>query len=167
MKIIDTGAYVSTLRELTEEGHEVNMLISGNSMSPFMIHQRDYIYFSKPTTPLKKGDMVFYQRDNGQFVMHRICKVCKDGTYHIVGDAQQAIEPGIRRDQIFARVNKVKRKGKMIEPNSFWWFFFEKIWINIIPFRPLMRKMYSLIARIKHQENFFSNHIHLITYITH
>ena len=28
MKIVDTREYVSMLRELTEQGHEVNMIIS-------------------------------------------------------------------------------------------------------------------------------------------
>ena len=35
MKFVNTQEYVSMLRELTEQGREVNMLISGNSMSPF------------------------------------------------------------------------------------------------------------------------------------
>lgn len=149
MKIVDTREYVSVLRDLTEQGHEVSMLIAGNSMSPFLIHQRDYIYFAKPDRKLKKGDMVFYQRDNGQFVMHRICKVCPDGTYHIVGDAQIGIEPGIRRDQIFARILRVQRKGKMIEPGDFWWEFFEKVWIRIIPLRPYLRQVYGPVAKLK------------------
>ena len=45
MKIVDTREYVSMLRELTEQGHEVNMIISGSSMTPFLIHQRDVIFF--------------------------------------------------------------------------------------------------------------------------
>ncbi len=147
MKIVDTREYVSVLRGLTEEGHEVNMLIAGSSMSPFLIHQRDYIYFSKPTSPLRRGDMVFYQRDTGQYVMHRICKANKDGTYDIIGDAQYQIEHGIREDQIFARVNSIVRDGKTIRPGNFWWFFFEKIWIRIIPLRKYIVKGYGKIKK--------------------
>ena len=149
MKVVDTFEYVSVLRELTEEGKSVSMLIAGSSMNPFLAHQRDYIYFEKPKRPLKKGDMVFYQRRSGQFVMHRICKVRKDGLYDIVGDNQTEIETGIARDQIFALITKVKRKGKMVEPGNFWWDFFEKVWIRMIPIRPLARKVYGVIYRIK------------------
>lgn len=158
MKVVDTREYVSILRDLTEEGHEVNMLIAGGSMTPFLIHQRDYIYFSKPDSPIRRGDMVFYQRDTGQFVMHRVCKVCKgqgangENTYDIIGDAQFDIEHGIRRDQIFARVNHVQRKGKMIYPGDFWWEFFEKVWIRVIPFRRLFVKGYSVIYRLKNRK---------------
>lgn len=150
MKVVDTYEYVSVLRELTEQGKNVSMLIAGSSMSPFLAHQRDFIYFEKPKRKLKKGDMVFYQRQSGQFVMHRICKVNKDGTYHIVGDAQTLIEKDIRRDQIFALITAVKRKGKLIGPGNFWWEFFEKIWIRMIPLRPVANKIYSLIYKAKH-----------------
>ena len=45
MKMVDTREYVSVLKELVEEGKEVRMLISGSSMSPFLIHARDSIFF--------------------------------------------------------------------------------------------------------------------------
>lgn len=149
MKVVDTYEYVSVLKELTEQGSNVSMLIAGNSMSPFLVHQRDYIYFEKPKRALKKGDMVFFQRRSGQYVMHRICKVRKDGRYDIIGDNQQMIEEGISREQIFALITGVKRKGKMTGPGDFWWEFFEKIWIRIIPLRPVVRKLYSLVYKIR------------------
>lgn len=147
MRTIDTREYISALRELTEQGKEVSLLISGNSMSPFMVHQRDTICFKKPDRELKKGDMVFYQRVNGQFIMHRIWKVKEDGFY-IVGDAQQEIEGPVKREQIFAVVTKVKRKGKWIEPGNFWWEFFEHVWINIVPFRRYVRAGYTVFCKI-------------------
>ena len=126
MKVVDTREYVSVLRELVEEGREVNMVVWGSSMTPFLGHGRDTIFFAAPERELRRGDMVFYQRDTGQFVIHRIWKVKKDG-YYIVGDAQTIIEGPIRRDQIFARITKVNRKGKMISNGDFWWEFFEKV----------------------------------------
>lgn len=146
MKLVDTREYVSMLRELVEEGKEVSLLISGNSMSPFLIHQRDYIYFEQPKRELRKGDMVFYERDGGQFVMHRIWKVKPDG-YYIVGDAQIEIEGPIRRNQIFAIVTKVKRKGKILGPGNFWWEFFEHVWIHMRSVRHSVMKIYAKCFR--------------------
>ena len=79
MKAVDTYEYVSMLKDLVEEGKEVNMTISGSSMSPFIIHHRDKIFFKATDRELKKGDIVFFQRDSGQYVVHRICKVKKEG----------------------------------------------------------------------------------------
>lgn len=70
MKTVDTQEYVSTLRALAEEGHEVSMLIAGSSMTPFLCHLRDRIFFAVPDRPLRRGDMVFYQRASGQYVCH-------------------------------------------------------------------------------------------------
>ena len=142
MKVVDTREYVGMLKELTEEGREVSMLIAGSSMSPFLIHERDMIYFKKPDRELKKGDMVFFQRRSGQFIMHRIWKVRPEG-YYIVGDAQTQIEGPVERDQIFARITKVRRKGKWLEPGDFWWEFFEHVWLHMIPFRHVLMRWYA------------------------
>ena len=145
-KTVDTKEYVSILRDIVREGKEAGLKVAGSSMSPFLVDKRDYIYFKTPNAPLKKGDMVFYQRDNGQFVMHRIRKVTSKGLY-IIGDAHDVIEGPVRPDQVFAIVFKVKRKGKIIGPGDFWWEFFRHVWINIIPFRKLALKIYSVFKR--------------------
>lgn len=144
-KQINTREYVSMLRELAEEGKEVSMLISGNSMSPFLIHARDVICFRKPDRALKAGDMVFYQRPSGQYVMHRIWKVKPEG-YYIVGDAQQEIEGPVQKSQIFGLITKVRRKGKWLEPGDFWWEFFEHLWVHMIPARKILTKGYAAVT---------------------
>lgn len=143
---VDTVQYVSMLRSLVEEGKDVSLLISGSSMTPFLVHHRDTILFGQPNRELRKGDMVFYQRRDGRFVMHRIYKVKPEG-YYIVGDAQTEIEGPVERDQIFALVKKAQRKGKWIGPENFWWKFFEKVWINLVPIRPFLRSAYGAILR--------------------
>lgn len=146
MKKVDTFEYVSVLKELVEEGREVSMLISGSSMSPFLCHGRDQVYFKAPDRPLRVGDMVFFQRRSGQYVLHRICKV-KDGDYYIVGDAQTAIEGPVSREQIFALVTRVRRKGRILAPGNFWWEFFARVWVRLIPLRPLLVRAYGLFYR--------------------
>ena len=144
MKVVDTREYVSVLKELVEEGKEVSMLIAGSSMSPFLGHERDYIFFKKPEAPIKRGDMVFYQRRNGQYIMHRVWKVNEKG-YYIVGDAQTEIEGPVEKSQIFAVVTRVKRKEKWIGPGNFWWEFFEHIWIRLVPFRRSIIRIYGKV----------------------
>lgn len=144
LRKVNTKEYVSVLREITETGKEVSMVISGNSMAPFLIHERDMIWFKKIDRELKKGDMVFFQRENGQYVMHRICSIKEDG-YYLIGDAQQQIEGPIHKKAIFAIVVKVRRKGKIWEEGNFWWEFFAHIWINLIPVRSKLMKLYAFM----------------------
>ena len=146
-RVVDTREYVSVLREIAESGKIVSLRIAGSSMSPFLAHGRDYIYFTKPDRELRAGDMVFYQRKNGQYVMHRIYKKKPEG-YYIVGDAQTEIEGPVDRGQIFALIIKVKRKDRIILPGDFWWEFFEHVWIRMIPLRRPAVRIYSAVSKL-------------------
>jgi hypothetical protein len=79
--------------------------------------------------------------------MHRIRKVKPDG-YYIIGDNQTVMEGPVKKEQIFAIVTKVIRKEKEIKPGDFWWFFFESVWIRIIPLRRIMIRLYGRINGI-------------------
>ena len=146
MSRLGTREYIDILRTVIDEGKEVNMRVLGSSMAPFVVHERDTIYFKRPERKLKKGDIAFFQRNNGQYVVHRIYKV-KGDEYYFVGDNQTLIEGPIEKGQIFAIVTRAIRKGKEIRPGDFWWLFFEKIWINMIPLRRITIKAYGLIRR--------------------
>ena len=144
---IDTKIYLSFLKEMIEQNMDVSIVISGNSMSPFLVNQRDVIYLSKINRKLKKGDLVLYQRSSGQYVVNRIVKVKKSG-YYLAGDNQIAIEGPILDKQIFGLVTKVKRKGKWIEAGNFWWEFFEHVWIWVLPWRMIILKIYKKVCKI-------------------
>lgn len=137
-------ALVPKILALLEVSDAVPLVVTGNSMFPFLADQRDSVYLSKPVLPLKRGDIIFYRRDNGQYILHRICKI-KDGHYWLVGDAQRGVEPGIRPDQVIAVVNAVRRKGKLVKPGHITWEFFEHLWINTISLRPAIFKIHSLL----------------------
>ena len=111
-RIVDIDTYMPVLRELLEQEKEVSLVITGNSMSPFLVHQRDEILISPPDGTWKKGDMAFFQRLDGQYVMHRILKVTKDKECFFVGDGQVLVEGPIYPEQIFGKITSVKRKGK-------------------------------------------------------
>lgn len=146
LNITDPEVLMEPLLGLLEETQSVPLVISGGSMTPFLIHRRDTVYLSKVKRPLKKGDMILYRRDSGAYVLHRICAV-REGAFDLVGDAQTAIESGIRPDQVLALVTAVRRKGRLLKSGSFWWLFFEKVWIGMIPLRPALMRLYGRIFR--------------------
>ena len=77
------------------------LVISGNSMSPLLVHGRDTVYLSRLDRPAKRGDVLLYKRDSGAYILHRVYKADKD-SYTMVGDAQTQLEQDIRPDQIIA-----------------------------------------------------------------
>ncbi|MCR5295247.1 MAG: S24/S26 family peptidase [Lachnospiraceae bacterium] len=165
MSTVDTNTYVSALKELIEEGHLVNLTVSGWSMAPFLAHRRDVVYLKRPEKVLRKGDIVFYERSNGQYVLHRICRVHKKAlpsppeggvpaeipdirsAYDMSGDAQTLLEKGIRRDQIFALAVRAERKGRELRPGSPLWLFYSVVWVAL---RPLRHTLMRLRERFRH-----------------
>ena len=147
--IMDPEVLLEEYRRLLAEEPRIQALplvISGSSMSPFLIHGRDTVYLSRLTRPARRGDMLLYRRDSGGYVLHRVWKAGPEG-FTMVGDAQQVLEPGIREDQIIAIVTAADRKGKRMVPGGFWWDFFEKVWIRMVPLRPAVQKLYGLFRR--------------------
>ena len=144
---LDPQVLMPALLALLEETETVPLVISGSSMTPFLVHGRDTVYLSKTAAPLKRGDMILYRRDSGDYILHRIFRAEGD-TYTLVGDAQTMLEPGIRADQVLAVVTAVRRKGKLLKKGSFWWDFFEKVWIRMVPLRPAAKTVYSCFVKL-------------------
>lgn len=146
-RTVDTQSYMSVLRELAESGETVCLTITGSSMVPFLVHGRDSIRFIKPKEPLKRGDMAFFVRKNGQYVMHRIVRRDKLGKYFAVGDAQTEIEGPIDENAVFGLVTDACRKGKWIKKGDFWWDFFAGPWLRVIKIRPVLMKLGFLVPK--------------------
>lgn len=144
-RIMDIDAYMPVLQELLAQGQSVSLTVTGESMSPFLRHGRDQIRLAAVTAPPKRGDMVFFRRRNGQYIMHRILRRMPAGNYAIIGDGQQQVEAPIAPEQIFAVVTQVCRKGTWIGPEAFWWRFFAGPWLTLLPLRPLLRRMARFI----------------------
>ena len=149
LRIFSPDVLLEEYRELLkdESVEALPLVISGNSMSPFLIHGRDTIYLSRLTRPVKRGDVLLYQRDSGAYILHRVYKIESD-SFTMVGDAQTELEPGIRPEQVIAIMSSAERKGKKQAPGSFWWEFFEKVWIRMVPLRPIVRKVYTAVSRL-------------------
>ncbi len=142
VKVVPADTMVEHIQALLTEASAVPLVISGNSMSPFLVHGRDTVYLSRIEKPVKRGDMVLYRRENGSYILHRVYAV-KGPLYDMVGDAQTDIELSVRREDMIAVVTSVNRKGKILKRNSFCWMFFEKIWIRMIKIRSFAVKFYS------------------------
>lgn len=122
------------------------LVVTGSSMTPFLVGGRDRVFLSRVTRPVRRGDILLYRRRTGAYVLHRVYRAEEKG-YTMVGDAQTELEPGIRPEQVIAIVTRAQRKGKTQEPGTFWWEFFEKVWIRMIPLRRIAVKGYSIFRK--------------------
>lgn len=147
VKTVEPELLMPALLELLEVTESVPLVVSGNSMNPFLAHGRDTVYLSNMKEPPKRGDMVLYRRHNGDYVLHRVYRV-EENEYTMVGDAQNWLELGIRREQILAVVTAVCRKGKLLRKGCFWWDFFEKVWIRMVPLRHSVLALHTRLKKL-------------------
>lgn len=144
-KVVETGLLLEQYRELLQTAECLPLQVTGSSMTPFLIPKRDSVMLSALRTVPKKGDIILYRRSSGGYVLHRVYARQRDGRYSMVGDGQQQIERDISREQMFAIVTQARRKGRVQQPGCFWWEFFARIWIRILPLRPAIRRLYGAV----------------------
>ena len=125
--------------EAFKEGKTFTMPINGTSMQP-ILHKDDLVELSQIDI-IKKDDIVFYKRNDDEFVLHRVYKINADGSYDIIGDHQLIIEKGVKREQIFAKVVSYKVKGKSKRVSGFFYrlyllslksFFIRRVYIKCL-----------------------------------
>lgn len=146
MKTLDTNAFLDTLCELAEKGETVSTVVSGGSMLPFLAGNRDFVFLQRPQKKLKKGDIILFTRENGEYVLHRIKHIRPDG-YYLIGDRQTSVEGPVLEQQIRCVVTKARRKGKIISPKNFCWKFFSVFWIRAIFLRPAVFAVAGLLHK--------------------
>ncbi len=99
-----------------QSGGTVRFSPKGTSMLPMIRQGVDTVVLSPLPAELKKYDLPLYQRDNGQYVLHRIVSV-NDGVYTCIGDNQFELEYGVRHDQMIGLVTAFYRKEKACSTN--------------------------------------------------
>lgn len=104
---------IDVIEEILASGGEFQIYPKGTSMLPLIVQTRDTVVLKRNFDfPAKKHDIAFYRRKDGQFVLHRVMKICDDGTYTMCGDNQLLLEQGIEPSQILGYVCGINRKGK-------------------------------------------------------
>lgn len=117
------------ISEMLKEKGKVTFTVTGRSMQPMLYNRRDTVTLSKRVGKLKKFDLPFYRMDDGKFVLHRVVKVYKDGTYKCQGDNCWHFEDKIRDDQIIGIVTEFNRGGKQIfVDKSFGYWIYTRTW---------------------------------------
>ena len=111
-------------------GGKVRFKPHGTSMLPTLRQGIDEVELTHPDRKLKKYDIAFYRRKNGQFVLHRILGKKSDGSYIIRGDHQFEYEYGICDEDIIAVCSGIYRNGKYISANSLPFY----LWAILGPF---------------------------------
>ena len=142
---IHLADYVGLIREVLSSGGEFRLYPHGISMLPLLRQGRDSVTLRRVDSPIRKGDILFYQRPDGSFVLHRVWAVTPDGLT-LMGDNQTVPEPGVSPDWVIGRVTRIFRDDKEVICDGFRYRLYRKLWQFTI-LRSLFLKLYHLSER--------------------
>ena len=113
---IDLNEAWPLISEVIESDGEFRLYPRGTSMMPLIREGIDSVLLIK-ARDVSKNDMVFYKRENGQFVLHRAVKI-KKNSYVMCGDNQFKLEKGIRQENVLAVVKGFYRDELYVDENN-------------------------------------------------
>lgn len=146
VKNVKSAELFPAINELLMNGKKVRITVTGNSMMPFLMGNRDSVELSAADfDDLRFGQIALIRRDNGAYVLHRVIFKSKNGFY-LVGDAQCKIEGPFMPRQLVAVVSAIWRKGKMISASNMIWRMLSCIWWIRIPVRYILTRPYKFLS---------------------
>lgn len=142
---VSAAELVPIICEVLAGGKAFCLTVTGASMTPTVIDRRDKVELVTPKN-IRKNDIVFFKRKNGEYVLHRVIKI--DGEKLLInGDAQSWTET-IDASQVFATVNSICRNDRWFSADNNIYAAYVSLWRFTRPFRPYIFKIISLIKRI-------------------
>lgn len=136
---------IPLIREQLAAGKSVRLSPRGTSMLPLLRQGRDSVILSPLPDKLCKYDVPLYQRENGQYVLHRVVHVGE--TYTCIGDNQFDFEDGLAHSQMIAIVTAVCRDEKVYPMNGLGQKIYCRFWHYSRPLRHLWRKGKGFLRR--------------------
>ena len=124
---IHIAEYDSVIREVLESGGEFRMYPHGTSMRPLLRQGIDSVVLEKMKRAPKKNDILFYQRQDGSYILHRVWEVTDTGLT-LVGDNQRMLEYGVTEEQIIGYVTRIYRGEKEINCDGLWYRMYLWLW---------------------------------------
>lgn len=137
---------IPLIREQLAEGKTVRLAPKGTSMLPLLRQGKDSVVLSPLPDKLRKYDVPLYQRESGQYVLHRVIRVGQ--TYTCIGDNQFAEEPGLTHSQMIAVVSAVCRNGKVYPMDALWQKFYCRFWHYTRPLRHFWLRGVGFLRRL-------------------
>ena len=131
------------IEEQLESGGVTVFKIHGTSMKPMMQDRADSVRIKKPTDDIKKYDIIFYRRNDGQFVLHRVVGI-KNNDFICRGDNQIIDEFPVRHENIIGIVTDYTKNGEFKSMDSLSQKIYSRFWVNTVIFRKMKRKLFLL-----------------------
>ena len=134
-RIVPNEILLAEAGALLAEGRDVELLVKGNSMLPFLHDERDSVRLRKLDT-VEKGDVVLAMISPGHYVLHRVRRV-RGTTLTLMGDGNvRGTETCSLDDVLGTAVEFIRPGGKGCKPGK------GALWTALRPIRRYLLFIY-------------------------
>lgn len=144
---VDLSELYPLIAEVIEKGGNFRFYPRGESMEPLLHAGRDSIVLSAVDS-IEEGDVLFYRRENGAFVLHRLIEK-RGNTYTMCGDHQFGLEFGVKREQILAKMTGYYTEEEYHSLDTEEYKEYTKERIGRFPFYRRNPKIYAFLKKVK------------------
>lgn len=117
------------IEEMLAAGKRVRFPVSGKSMHPLLIHNRDSVLLAPCSGErLKKGDIILFCSGEEHYMLHRITKV-KRGGYITTGDGNLYRDDFVPETAVRAKAELLYRKNRVIDCRRWYWKLVFRLWM--------------------------------------
>ena len=124
---IHLSDYEELIREVLASGGEFRLYPHGTSMLPLLRQGIDSVALRSLNRPPEKFDILFYQRSDGSYVLHRVKEVTPKGLT-MWGDNQTMLEFGVSCDQIIGYAARIFRGETELDCQSITYRAYLRLW---------------------------------------
>ena len=132
-------------REYIEKNGVYLSAPQGDSMKPFIRGDRDVVAMKRIERPLKKYDVILYEKEDGRSVIHRILKI--EGDLLFVRGDNTFYRENVKREDVLAVMDYVLLNGRKKARDTGLRGAAVRLWRVIYPLRRLLHGAKRRISR--------------------
>lgn len=146
---LQSEVLMGEVQRFIDSGQHVILPVSGNSMLPFIVGDKDKVEFCPPPRVLQRGDVVMAKVDEGYYVVHRIVAIAGE-QLTLEGDGNLGLQEHCHRSHVVAQgiavVNRKGRRRSLTAPGArrLW-----RIWMRLGLFRRILLKVCRLMGSFR------------------
>lgn len=134
------------IKEAIDAGKDVRLTVTGFSMYPLLRGGSDDVILTKPAK-IKKYDVVLFERENGEYIFHRVIKV-KGDFLTIAGDNETKKEGPVPMEKVIASMKAFVRSGTPHTADALWYKLYSFVWLFIFPLRHIAARGLHSMAQL-------------------
>lgn len=148
LSAVSIDTLIPVIRLQLVNGGRAPLVVTGISMLPTLRHCRDLVELILPNRELRRGDLILYQRADGDYILHRIVTKPQAGKFICAGDNQWEPEP-VEESQVIALADTYIRNGKKIPVATLPCRLWVWLWVGMFPIRKPFLKLRRALGRLR------------------